>query len=84
MAHGDGTLYSRRGFIAFRGGAGNVGGMIGGGVIRKDSFPHGLFGWGIIIEIDGDGVCGGIGDFWPVIRSIGYLRLNAPAVCLVL
>ena len=44
MAHGNGALYSRRGFIALGGSACDVGGMVGGGVIHEDSFPHHLFG----------------------------------------
>jgi hypothetical protein len=80
VAHSDGALYSQRGFIALGGSAGDVRGMVGGGVIHEDSFPHHLFGWGIVIEIERDGVpvVRSIGYLRPVIRSIGYLRLSAP------
>ena len=85
VTHGDGALYSRRGFVALRRSAGDMGGMVRRGVIHEDSFPHDLFGWGVIIEIERDRVpvVRSIGYLRPVIRSIGYLRLSAPEVRLV-
>jgi hypothetical protein len=74
VAHGDGALYSRRGFIALGRGTGDVGGVVGWGIIREDSFPHRLFWWGVVIKK---------GVPRPIIRSIGYLRLSAPAVRLI-
>jgi len=74
MVHGDGTLYTWRGFVAIGRHTGDVGGMVGRGIICKDFLPHSLFGWGVVIQE------GGV----PVIRSIGYLHLSAPEVRLVL
>ena len=84
MAHGNGALYSRRGFIALGGGTSDVGGMVGGGIIREDSFPHHLFWWGVVVEEGMVPVIRSVGYLRPVIRSIGYLRLSAPAVRLFL
>ena len=44
-----GPLDTWWGFIPIWRGTGNVGGMIGGDIVHEDSFPHGLFGWGIIV-----------------------------------
>jgi hypothetical protein len=49
VAHGDGTLYARRGFVAIRRCAGDVRGMVGGGIVGEDLFPHRLLGWGVIV-----------------------------------
>ena len=81
---GDGALYTRRGFIALGRGTGDVGGMVGGGIIRKDSFPHHLFWWGVIVEEGMVPVIRSVGYLRPIIRSIGYLCLSAPAVRLFL
>ena len=84
VAHGDGALYSRRGFVALGGGTGDMGGMVGGVIIREDSFPHHLFWWGVVVEKGVMPVIRSVGYLQPVIRSIGYLRLSAPAVRLFL
>jgi hypothetical protein len=88
MVHSDSALYSWRGFVALRGCTGDVGGMVGRGIICEDSFPHHLLGWGVGIEKDGVPVGGvpivrSVGYLRPVIRSIGYLRLSAPEVRLI-
>jgi len=80
MAYSNGALYTLRRFVALGGRTGNVGGMVGGGVIREDSFPHHLFGWGIVIKEGGVPVVRSVGYLQPVIRSIGYLHLSAPEV----
>jgi hypothetical protein len=49
MAHSNGALYTQRGFVAVGGCTGDVGGMVGRGVIHKDFLPHSLFGWGVVI-----------------------------------
>jgi hypothetical protein len=62
-------------FVSIWRGAGDVGGMVRGGIVHEDSFSHNLFGWRIVIK-DSDGV--------PIVRSIGYLCLMvAPALHLV-
>jgi len=49
MVHSNGTLYTQRGFVAIGGHTGDVGGMVGRGVICKDFLPHSLFGWGVVV-----------------------------------
>jgi hypothetical protein len=49
VTHSDGALYTRRGFVALGGHIGNVGGMVGGGIVHEDLLPHHLFGWGVIV-----------------------------------
>jgi len=44
VSHINGALYTQRGFVVIGGRTGDVGGMVGGGVIHKDVLPHGLFG----------------------------------------
>jgi hypothetical protein len=82
MSHSDGSLYARRGFVAIGGRTGGVGGMVGRGIIRKDFLPHHLFGWGIVVQEGDMPVVRSVSYLWPIIRSIGYLCLNAPEVCL--
>ena len=84
VAHGDGALYAWRGFVAIRRCTGDVGGMVGGVIIREDSFPHHLFWWGVVVEGGIVPVIRSVGYLRPVIRSIGYLRLSAPVVRLFL
>ena len=83
VLHGNGALHARRGFIAVRGCASDIGGMVGGGVIREDFLPHSLFGWGIVIR-EGMPVVRSLSYLWPIVRSIGYLHLSTPYLCLVL
>ena len=73
VTHGDGTLYTQRGFVAVGGCVGDVRGMVRRGVIQEDFLPHSLFGWGVIVEEAG----------MPIVRSIGYLHLCSPEVRLV-
>jgi len=83
MAHGDGTLYARRGFVTLGGCAGDMGGMVGGGIVCEDLLPHRLLRWGVIIQEGDVPVIRSVGYLRPVVRSIGYLRLSAPEVRLV-
>jgi hypothetical protein len=83
MAHSNGALYARRGIVTIRGCVGDVGGMVGRGVICEDFLPHYLFGWGVIIERVGVPIVRSVGYLRPVIRSISYLRLSALEVRLV-
>ena len=82
MSYSDGSLYARRGFVSIRGCTGDVGGMVGGGIVHEDFLPHYLFGWGVIVQKGDMPVVRRIGYLQPIIRSIGYLCLSAPEVCL--
>jgi hypothetical protein len=75
MSRRDGALNAQQGFVSVQGGTGDMRGMVRGVIVRKDSFPHRLFGWGVVVEN------GGV----PIVRSLGYLRLTgAPLLRLFL
>ena len=83
VAHGDGALYARRGFVAIRRCAGDVGGMVGRGIVGEDLFPHRLLGWGVIVEKGDVPVVRSFGYLRPVIGVNNHLRLSAPEVRLI-
>jgi hypothetical protein len=73
MSSRNGTLNARWGFVSIWGCIGDMREMVWGVIVHKDSFPHHLFGWGVVIEDSGV----------PIVRSLGYLHLtSASLLCL--